>query len=363
MSPKPSDPSFFRFGLVVGLLALVPALFAQPANPPANPGNADSELRALIDRALPPSARAPARTLPRTAAEQAQERSDQLAHFLGIADEARSFGDSHASHAKAAQMLEAKSLLRAAFLGDKTREARLQALVGELANDKTLPSKDRFEVVAMSEHLLLRELAKNSPQARVAREESARYLMREFPTERGGYEALLSAAENGNDVARVKAMTQHVIDSPAPFAAKAEARILAGRYDLIGKSLADVANTALGRGNYFEKTRERQVLLYTWATWSKGSIAYAKGILTKSPKGALIIGYNLDRDMAAAKKIATREGLPGEHYYNDGGVGSQLALLLKLNAAPMVYITDAHGIIRDVGAQHGDLADRFAAVK
>lgn len=66
--------------------------------------------------------------------------------------------------------------------------------------------------------------------------------------------------------------------------------------------------------------------------------------------------------MAAAKKAALKEGLPGEHYYNEGGPGAWLALLLKLNATPQVYLTDARGVIRDVAAQRGNLTSRLSAV-
>jgi len=347
------------FGLLfcVGL-----SLQAQSVNPPGNPGNVDSEWRSLNGRALPPSARAPAGTAPRGAAQQAQERQEQLTHFLAIAEEARIFGRDHADHAQVAQVLEAKSLLKAAFLGDDSREARRQALVSEIEGDKTLPTKDRFEVVAMAEHLLLRELAKDALQARLTREESARYLMKEFPEERGGYAALLGAADIAGDRAQVLAVAREVLDSPAPFAAKAEARVLTGRYELIGKSLADVANTALGRDNWFEKTRGRQVLLYTWATWSQRSIAYAKELGVRVPPGVLIIGYNLDRDAAGARAVAAREALPGEHYYNAGGVGAWPALLLKLNSAPLVYVTDEKGLIREVAAQRSKIETLFPAV-
>lgn len=357
MSSTPSDRNFLRGSLAVALFVLAPALLAQSANP------SDSAWSALLDRALPPSARAPVRTAPRSAAQQQQERSEQLTHFLAIAGEARSFGETRASHAKVAKVLEAKSLLKAAFLGDKSREVRMHALVGEIERDQSLPARDRFEVVALAEHLMLREVAKSPAQARVAREESARYLMREFPGEVGGYSALLGGAVGAGDPAKVRAAAQEVLDAPAPFAAKAQARILIGRYELVGKSLADVANTALGRGNYFEKTRDKRVLLYTWATWSKSSIAYAKEVLAKAPAGVLVIGYNLDRDVAGAKRAATKEGLPGEQYYNEGGPGAWLALLLKLDTAPLVYLTDARGVIRDVAGQRGEITARLTAAQ
>ncbi len=351
-----------EFVIMVCMLALfsLPNLRGQAANPVTG---VEANWRGLLQRALPPSARAPARTTPPSAAQQAQERSEQIAHFLAIADEAKAFGQVNADFAKTAKALEAKSLLKAAFLGVNSNDKRLQALIGEIESDTSLPAKDRFEVVAMAEHLLLRQLAKSSAQARVAHEESARYLIRKFPDQPGGYSTLLGVAAQENDAVKVKAVTQEILVSPGPFAAKAEARVMAGRYELIGKSLADVANTALGRGNFFEQARDRQVVLYTWATWSPNSLTYAKEMLAKIPPGVLIIGYNLDRDITEAKKIAKREKLPGEHYYNDGGPGAWSALLLKLNGAPLVYVTDTRGVIREVAAQGSELVTQIAALK
>lgn len=296
--------------------------------------------------------------MPRTEQQHTSEKAELKAHYAALAEEARSFQAKYptAIEASGAKVIEAKSLLKLAFLGDNSRSARADLLVTDIEKNTSLPASVRYEVIALSEHILLRQSAKSPAEARAAHETSARYLIREFPGEVGGYLTLLSAADASSDRSKVLAVTQEIENSSAPFAAKGAARVTANRYGLVGKSLADVANTALGRDNFFEAARKRKTVLYTWASWSPNSIAFAKNALSKLPKSVLVIGYNLDRDIDAAKKIASVENLPGEQYYDSNGTASWLALLLSLNAAPIVYVTDDGGVITDVAAQRKDLS-------
>lgn len=323
-----------------------PALKAQSES-------AEKSWQELLNREVPGIAKRPVRTGGRTPAEQAQERSELVAHYAALAQQAQHFTLAYPDHAKAniAKVIEAKSLLKLAFLGDSSRSARADLLVTQIENDTSLPDRLRFEVIALSEHILLRQTAKNPSEARAAHETSARHLIKEFPHEVGGYLTLLSSVDASGDTVRVLAVAQEIEESPAPFAAKGAARVVATRYALIGKSLADVANTALGRQNFFEAARNRRVLLYTWATWSPGSVEFAKNVLGKIKDDVLVIGYNLDRDVEAAKAMARKEKLPGAHYYDSAGPGSWLTLLLSLNTAPLVYLTDQNGVITDVSAQ------------
>jgi hypothetical protein len=321
----------------------------------AQNGNSESSQRwqALQERQIPALAKKPARTSPKSAQEKAQERQELVAHYSSLAAAAKSFRESFPEdpNAKAALAMEADSLLKMAFLGDGTRAAYTDTLVGDIERDTTLPPRVRYRIVALSEYLLRRQTVRSSSEARAAHETSARYLIKEFPHEVGGYLTLLSSVDASGDAVRVLAVVQEIEESPAPFAAKAAARVIATRHLLIGKSLADVANTALGRQNFFETARQRRTVLYTWATWSPGSVEFAKNVLGKIKGDVLVIGYNLDRDVEAAKAMARMEKLPGTHYYDSAGPGSWLTLLLSLNAAPLVYLTDQNGIITDVSAQ------------
>lgn len=339
--------------LVLAWLTLpIPQLHAQ-----VNGNGAARSWQNLLDHQVPALAKRATRTTPRTTQEQAQERAELVAHYGSLADEAKGFRDSFPDdgNVKVAKVIEAKSLLKLAFLGENSRSARTNALVTDIEKDTALPASVRYEVVALAEHILLRQTAKNPREGRVAHETSARYLIKEFPTEAGGYLTLLSAADASSSKAKVMAVAQEIEKSSAPFAAKGAARVTANRYALIGKSLADVANTALGRGNFFEAARKRKTILYTWASWSPNSIAYAKSAFAKLPKDVLVIGYNLDRDTDTAKRTAKTEKLPGEQYYDENSVGSKLSLLLSINAAPMVYVTDDNGVITEVAAQRQDL--------
>lgn len=324
---------------------------------------ADTNWRELEARQLPSMARGRLKDDEKTSAERKQEMEGYKNHFLTVANDAKSFRDAYKDHSKSARarLLEATSLLKAQMLGAQGHEERASILVEALKGDVSLSRDERYAMLMMAEYLLVRSVARNSTDAPFARKESARYLILEFPEQAGGYLSLLQVADATEEATKVRFVADEIRASPAPFAAKAQAEILVERYALIGKSLADVANTALGRDNFFEKCRNRRVLLYTWSRESKHSMRYAREMVERAAPGVLVVGYNLDRDIAAAKAAAAAQKLPGHQYYNEGGIGSQLALLLKLNATPLVYLTDAHGIIRDVNGQRGKLADRIAA--
>lgn len=340
------------------IVALWPLALALDLNAQSAASDADRDWQALQDR-LVPAANKTARAGVMTAtATVPNEKAALIAQTTAVADQAQAFRARYPKDARAgaASVIEARELLKAALLGDTSRAARTDSAVSRVEADKTLPSKSRFEIVALSEHLLLRKVAKSSAEAQVARETSARYLMQSFPRETGGYLALVGAADATSDRKKVAAVAAEIERSAAPFAAKGAARVAAGRHALVGKSLADVANTALGRGNFFEAARRQRVVLYTWASWSPNSVAYAKTAFAKLPKDVLVLGYNLDRDVAAARALAAREKLPGRQYYDATGIGSRLSMLLFLNTAPLVYATDEKGVIIDVAGQRRDLA-------
>lgn len=353
-----------RLWCVAGCAFLVVAPAADAQVESAAAAGADAAWQTLLGHEIPRGVAKSTNAAPSTAA-QAAERAALVAHFNTLADEAAAFGKNYPTDPRrgAAAAIEAKGLLKAAFLGDTSRAARTDAVVNQVEQDASLPSRVRLEVVSLAEHLLLRQVAKNSGELNAARESSARYLIKSFPQESGGYLALLSAIEADGDAAKIAAGAQEIERSTAPFEAKSRARVLANRYALLGKSLADVANTALGRGNFFEAARQRRVLLYVWATWSPNSIAYARQALAKLPSDVLVLGYNLDRDVTAARAVAAAERLPGTHYYDGKGLGSWLSLLLSVDAAPLVYATDQSGVIVEVAAQRRDLASVFPPLK
>lgn len=339
--------------LILGIAVIVTAgLHAQTNSP-----NASQRWQALQERRIPALAKKPARKAPKTAQEQAQERLELVAHYSSLAVAAKSFRENFPEDAngKAALVIEADSLLKAAFLGENTRAAYTDSLVNEVLRDTAIPAQARYSIVAFSDHLQRRKNVRSSGDARIADEASARYLIKEFPAEEGGYLKLLNNADASGDRARIDSVVQEIEVSPAPFSAKGAAHVIAKRHALIGKSLADVANTALGRDNFFEAARSRKTLLYTWATWSPGSIELAKNVLSKVGGDVLVIGYNLDSDVETAKEVARKEKLPGTHYYDSAGMGSFLTLLLSLNGAPLVYMTDGNGVITDVSAQRRNI--------
>ncbi|MBA4136604.1 MAG: hypothetical protein C0518_04730 [Opitutus sp.] len=288
------------------------------------------------------------------------QRASIIAHFKEVAQELAQFQIEfpHAPQSKLAAVEEARGLLRAGFLGDAESQKAGISLVERLRLDPEIPDETRFQLEAVAEQVLVRTVAKTQGEAVAARENSARYLMSRYPNQSGGYELLLSVVDTSDDDFKIREAVREVLGSNAPFAAKAKATILQERLALVGKSLADVANTAHGRNGFFEKYRSERVLLYTWATWSRPSVEFAQKLRAAQFGGARLVGFNLDEDVAAAKALAESERLPGDQYFDQASVRGRLALLLKLDRTGRVYFTNAAGVFIDVAAERGKSAQR-----
>ncbi len=285
------------------------------------------------------------------AAERKSALDKEIEHYIALAASARRFQEKYPESANAltAKYVEAENLLKAALLSKQSDDSAATKLAEEIRQDRRYPEHQRYAVMYLAEQVLVRNVAKNPADYRKAKMESARYLMEEFPAENGGYSLLLGAAEETRSVAELAAAAREVLRLPAPFSAKARASVLIERVELIGKSLADVANTALGRDNYFERTRGCRTVLYTWTSGDAASIELGKRLELAVPKGTRVVGVCLDwpRNVSGHELIA-QAGLGGEQFFPEGGALSLLALMLKLDGPGVVYLTDRDGIITEL---------------
>lgn len=362
-----SATSLLRSGRRMAVVALCAACATQAwtqANnlpPTLTPNAADQKWAELQSLLAPPAPGGQSRAQNPEAAALA--RRQQADRFLRAADKAKAFGEDNAAHpqAREAHRIEAKSLLQAAMAGDASREARARELVGEVRRDQNLPAKSRLELVALAEAVRIRPLAKNRTEFLAAHEQSARSLIVEFPTEAGGYEALLRLAESHPDDAEGIRIAREIATMPAPESVKVASRTLLERQALVGQSLPDIARTALGEDNVISLARGRGIILYAWATISPGSMAAGKNLAKTAPAGLLVIGLNLDENVSAAQGRAQSEGLPGEQIYDPRGFESPLAQALKITRPGEVYVASAQGTLRSVSASRGDLAAKLGA--
>ncbi len=332
---------------IIVATAVVALMLCSPitAQDAATAGNADAKWQDLKSKIIPPSAI--------TSSDKPmdeQKRLELVGHFKKMALDLGKFREENQAHGKAleAALEQAKCLLRAAYLGDSESEQSSLPLVELVRNDERLPSSARFQVEALSEQLLIRSLAKSSAEAQLARQHSARYLMSRYPSEAGGYDLLLATADTSEDQMKVAEVVREVLGSDAPFSSKAKATVIKERWELLGKNLNNVANTALGRGTFFTSQGGKKILVYTWATWSRPSLDFAAKLKAEKSQEYELIGFNLDTDVSKAKAVAEQAGLTGKQFYEGAGKGGRLALLLKLDRVGRVYLTDDTGAITSV---------------
>jgi hypothetical protein len=271
------------------------------------------------------------------------------AGFTAAADQAKEFYGKYPDHPKAteARSMEVQALIAAARAGDASGEGRLNLAVEKLRADPEAPARVKAKAVAMHAFALAMRGQKTKAERLAAIEQVARNLTGDFPAEPQGYESLLTVALAEDDEANSRKIAAELLRGPSPVAVKEHARALLGRMGLVGKPIAAEFDGADARTAKAAAKAGRITLIYTWATWSPGSLDLAAR-LKKRGVNANVVALNLDEDSKAAEALATKEALPGTAVYDDRGREGALAQRLHIKSAPQVIIVDAQGVIRDV---------------
>jgi hypothetical protein len=275
------------------------------------------------------------------------------------ADRLLAFRDGKPDHKKAgeARQLELMTLVYAARAGAAMQEERQAKLLAEVRTDKSLPAALRFEAVAACAYGALQRGERLEEKAWLGScEQIERALVAEFPELPNGYEGLLGVARDSGDEAG-RAIVRELLKMDAvPEAVRERAQVLLDRYALIGGALDKVlpAESLKERKKDDGAGKPGPIVVYAWATWSRGSIAFGRMLSETAPAGTRLIGINLDADSAAAREAASKEKLPGEILYDADAKGA-LARDLAMNSAPLAYTADADGRVLSVSAVH-DLA-------
>lgn len=298
--------------------------------------------------------------IPSDSAERQTALRRQAEQFLAAADRANKFHTTYPEHPKAdeARAMEVQALLNAVRAGDASLDGRLTHTVETLRADGRVPVKVKAKAVAMySFHVGLRG-KKTSAERFQALEDTARMLTADFPTEPQGYESLLTVAQSTDDEKTARKIAQELLKAPSGETVKQGAKQLAERWDLVGKPVdveLDAANAKSAAGG---RKNGQATVIYTWATWSPGSIDLAAK-LKKRGVNASVVALNVDTDTAAAAALATREALTGTIVYDERGLDGALAQRLKIRTAPQVIIVDGAGKIRDIRGE-ADLEKKLA---
>lgn len=275
--------------------------------------------------------------------------ADHAARFAAAADRAKEFYTKFPDHPKAgdAKTQEVQALVSAARTGDATVEGRLNTAVETYRADKSVPNKVKAQTIAAHTFNQVMRGKATKAERLAAIESAARNLAADFPDQPQGHESLLTVALADDDEAKARKLADELLRSPSPASVKENARALLGRMDLVGKPIAVELDGADAKKAKGAAKAGRVTLIYSWASWSPGSLALAAKLKQRGVN-ANVIALNLDDDPKAAEALATKEGLLGTVVYDERGRDGALAQRLKIKSAPQVIIVDAQGMIRDV---------------
>lgn len=262
-----------------------------------------------------------------------------------LADAARKFFTDNPGHEAAAEArtVEIFSLIQAVEDGDDAMTGRLDAATDELRRQTGLPVKERARGVAAHDFAQALRGVATMDGKMIETERVARSLLKDFPSEPQGYEALwavgrASPGEKADTIAR------ELVDSVAPVELRQSAQLWLARSGLVGRSLAGVLGA--NKDAAFGQMRAGvPMIIYSWAAWGPQSIELGRMLQARR---FAAIGVCLDQDVGAARALASAETLGTEQIYDPAGLKGATAAVLKFSTAGQVYLVDETGIIRDV---------------
>lgn len=278
-----------------------------------------------------------------------ERRAKRRKEILAQADQAREFHRANPRHRKAqeAKHLEAILLLRAVHEGETEARPRMRSVVESFRKDRGVPEPMRAEIAGLAGFMGAEVDVQDAAVRRRAFVEVARGLVAEFPEQPQGYESLLTIArESGPDESR--RLLQELIAMNPPSAVKAEAERHLERFRLVGERFETLLVGDPGAEVKAAMVPGKPLVLYSWATWSEGSLALARDLAKRDLTRAAVLALNLDHDVAAAREVAAREGLPGKVIYDASGPFGVIAARLRINGAPLIFFIDPDGTVRDV---------------
>lgn len=284
--------------------------------------------------------------------------------LIDLANRAHDFARNHpdSPDAPKAEQVESLLLIRAAELGDKDNAARLAALVAAVRINQKLPQHERFVVAARANELAIEQTSKLSHADRLAAYvKSARALALEFPGEAETYESLGALAEDLPDMTAGVALAQEIAGMNAPETVKARARTIVARAALIGQSpeIAGLDDPTLVAS--LKRTLPKPLLVYTWSASDPNSVRMAQWLKAHASDRVIMVGVNLDADIAAAKTKADASALASTQIYNPLGAENVWAKQLCLTRPGLIYLFDRKRILREVRGEQ-DIQRKLAAV-
>ncbi len=237
-----------------------------------------------------------------------------------------------------AKKIELSSLLNQ----QRASGAKLQPLedaeIDSYIKNPLIPAKDRYDISALAKSVRVdRTKIKNAADSRAVHASHARELIQEFPEDARGYGYLLAVAKSMPADSAIEAASD-LLASNVPERLKKAANSLLRQKSMEGKKLQI-------DGLDIDAFKGSPVVIYTWSRQRPDIFQFIKHRCILP--GVKLIGINMDPDVDVAKQIAHAVRLPGEQYYDSGGMEGPLVSQLHIQAVVSVYIVDAEGRLFD----------------
>jgi hypothetical protein len=239
-------------------------------------------------------------------------------------------------------------------LADKAAYQRLTDLVGRL--EKSLPAGNALtayvtfrEMQAWYSDQLKPENVKFPDVAEPWLKRLGKFI-KDYPTAEDAAEALLAAgwvSEMAGKEVEAKnwygQLAKDFADTPQGAKGKGALR----RINLEGSELA-LAGPTLDGGTFdVAKLRGKVVIVYYWYSWKGGPVgdfAKLKQLLdTYGKQGLELVTVNLDNSAKEAADFAKKQGAPGTHLFQEGGMDSKYAVEYGVMMMPNLFLVGKDG--------------------
>lgn len=330
-SPKSASLALFSFLAFAGSLVSVGLAQNSAAN-----ADADAQWTILSREITPPSE---VRTL--SAENQALAKKTVAQLLVDRSNQAKDFYTKYPSHPKArqAKKIEAMSAAMATEAGAVEEEPRAYRLGMAFRNDATNDEKDRFQVaVTMAEVSIRQKKGATTADVLADYEKKADSMALEFP-KNGDVYRMYFGIMRVSPPEKAKTVAQKILLAPAPTDVKEQTQAFVDRINMVGKTVALEFTSVDGKSFNLTDQLGKIVVAYVWTAQSP----YAKDLFqavskVAVPAGAIILGINIDQDIAAAAAEAKKDNAPGLQYSDSRGLKSPVAARLKILDVPSCYV-------------------------
>ncbi len=251
-----------------------------------------------------------------------------------------------------ARKIELASMLRRQGASGQKLQPVEDAAIDNYIKSPAISAADRYDISALSKEIRMGHVeVKNIDEARALRARDARELAQEFPGDPRGYGYLLATARSLPS-AQAREIASLLLDGNAPEKIKNGTRSLLAQKNMEGKPLRIT-------GLDIDAHRGHPVIIYTWSIRRPDIVGFFKRY--NNLPGIRLIGVNVDSDVDGAKQFVKKYQLPGDQYYDAGGMSGPIASALHIQSLVSVYIVDAEGQLVDTRGRE-DFEEKIKAL-